>query len=220
VAQRAHTAVVEERLRLAQELHDIVAHSMSVISVQAAMGSAAFDDQPSQTRRALDNIERTSRETLAELRGLLGVLRRDDDGRRVELVPAPTLSDVHQLAANLETAGVATEVVTEGPLALPLGADAFAYRIVQEALTNVLKHAHATKVSVEIHDDAGQLTLRIRDDGRGRDGGPTEPDGHGIIGMRERVAAFGGTLRAGSAAGGGFEVCATIPYATNVGLPQ
>ncbi len=215
--QRAETALVEERLRLAQELHDIVAHSMSVIAVQASMGSAAFDRQPDQTRRALANIEQTSHETLAELRGLLGVLRRED-GTRADTSPAPTLRDLRAIVANLEGAGVTVEVVVEGDLDLPPGADAFGYRIVQEALTNVLKHARASAVDVDIVNRDGTLTLRIRDDGRGASMSPQQTDGgHGIIGMHERVATFGGSLQTGPVPGGGFEVAATIPYAPQAG---
>lgn len=213
-AQRAHTAVVEERLRLAQELHDIVAHSMSVISVQASMGSAAFDTQPNQTRRALANIERTSGQTLTELRGLLGVLRQDD-GSRSTLTPAPSLRGVRALANSLEAAGITTTVVEDGPPALPAGVDAFGYRIVQEAVTNVLKHAHATKVTIEVHKTASAVSLRVRDDGRGHTFQPSN-GGHGIVGMKERVATFGGTLTVGPVSGGGFEVLARLPYAADV----
>jgi signal transduction histidine kinase len=212
VTQRAETAVVEERLRLAQELHDIVAHSMSVISVQASMGSAAFDVQPGQARRALANIERTSHETLAELRGLLGVLRHAH-GARADLSPAPSLSHLGPLIANVETSGLTVDLSIEGDLDLPAGADAFGYRVVQEALTNVLKHADASAVSIDIADRHGELTLLVRDDGRGAAIGQAAPaNGHGIVGMRERVATFGGTLRVGPIAGGGFEVSASIPY--------
>jgi signal transduction histidine kinase len=213
-AQQAQHAVVEERLSLAQELHDIVAHSISIITVQASMGSAAFDTQPHQTRRALANIERTSRDTLAELRGLLGVLRRDD-GSRGARNPAPSLRDVPALVANVESAGIAATVVSNGPLALPAGVDAFAYRIVQEALTNVIKHAHATKVTIEIADSGAVASVRVRDDGRGHSY-QTSTGGNGIIGMRERVATFGGTLNAGPAPGGGFEVHATLPYGSSI----
>ena len=210
---QAHTAVVEERLRLAQELHDIVAHSMSVISVQASMGSAAFDTQPHQTRRALANIEQTSRDTLTELRGLLGVLRLDD-GSRNKLAPAPTLRDIRALANQLEAAGVATTVLEDdNRLVLPAGVDAFGYRIVQEAVTNVLKHAHATKVTIEVHTTTAAVSLSVRDDGRGHTF-RTGVAGHGIIGMKERVATFGGTLTVGPVPGGGFEVAACLPFGT------
>ena len=211
-SQRTHAAIVEERLRLAQELHDIVAHSMSVISVQASMGSAAFDRQPEQTRRALDNIEQTSRQALSELRGLLGVLRHDD-GSRGELSPAPSLRNLRHLTTSLESAGITTTVTVVGPLTLPPGADAFSYRIVQEATTNVMKHAHASKVSIEINDDGQVATLQVRDDGVGHTGRTAAGEGHGILGMKERVATFGGTLRAGPVPGGGFDVYARIPYA-------
>ena len=211
-AQQARSAVVEERLRLAQELHDIVAHSMSVISVQAAVGSAAFDTQPHQTRRALTNIERTSSETLRELRGLVGVLRQDD-GSRAPFAPSPSLRDVDNLIGNVEAAGVATTLLTSGPFQLPASVDAFAYRIVQEALTNVLKHADATTVIIELHDSGSVVTVQVSDNGRPRPAStPNTSGGHGIVGMRERVATFGGTLRAGPTDNDGFEVTATLPY--------
>ena len=210
--QLARSAVVEERLRLAQELHDIVAHSMSVIGVQAAMGSAAFDTQPHQARRALANIERASGETLRELRGLVGVLR-NDDGSCGALTPSPSLRDIGTLISNVGAAGVATTLVTNGPFVLPAGVDAFAYRIVQEALTNVLKHTDATKVDIELDDSGSQVTLQVCDNGSAAATSPSSVAvGHGIVGMRERVATFGGTLRLGPVERGGFAVTATIPY--------
>lgn len=210
--QRAQSAVVEERLRLARELHDVVAHSMSVISVQSSMASAAFDTQPARTRQALVDIERTSRATLSELRGLLGVLR-SDDGARPATAPVPSLRDVAELVRNLEGVGVRVELVQQGPGSLPPGVDAFAFRIVQEALTNVVKHARATVVEVEIVDDGSMVAIRIADDGRAVVDG--RGDGHGIVGMNERVRAFGGSLHAGPAADGGFVVMATLPYGTS-----
>ena len=179
-SERAHASVIEERLRLARELHDIVALSMSVINVQASMGSAAFDAQPEHTRQALANIEQTSRDTLTELRGLLGVLRRED-GSRAEVRPAPSLRDVGALAAHLESVGVAVTIEADGLLELPAVADAFAYRIVQEALTPECR--------------SGDRTI-----------------GHGLVGMRERAVAFGGTVEAGPSVGGGFRVHATVPH--------
>ena len=217
-AQHARSAVVEERLRLAQELHDIVAHSMSVISVQASMGSAAFDTQPHQTRRALTNIERTSSDTLRELRGLLGVLRHDD-GTRAALAPSPTLRDIKTLTDNVETAGVTTTLITNGPFLLPTGIDAFGYRIAQEALTNVLKHADATSVVIELCDSGSVLTVRVHDNGRGHGSMSKAAGGQGIVGMHERVATFGGTLSAEPAATAGFEVIATLPYRSLVDGP-
>ena len=214
--QRARTAVVEERLRLAQELHDIVAHSMSVISVQASMGSATFDTAPGQARRALANIEHTSSSTIAELRSLLSVLR-DDSGARVDLAPTPSLRGVDLLVANVEGAGLSTTLKVSGPLLLPEGVDAFGYRIVQEALTNVLKHAHASEVSITIHDDGHVVALHVIDNGIGTNvPNSVVSDGHGIIGMRERVATFRGTLRIGPTSRGGYQVLATIPYAASL----
>jgi len=211
-SERAHASVIEERLRLARELHDIVAHSMSVINVQASMGSAAFDAQPEHTRQALANIEQTSRDTLTELRGLLGVLRRED-GSRAEVRPAPSLRDVGALAAHLESVGVAVTIEADGLLELPAVADAFAYRIVQEALTNVLKHANASNVHVSLHDDGEVMDIVVRDNGHApecRSGDRTI--GHGLVGMSERAAAFGGTVEAGPSVGGGFRVHATVPH--------
>ncbi len=228
-AEREHTAVVEERLRLAQELHDVVAHSMSVINIQASMGAAAFRSKPEHTERALVNIEQTSRATLVELRGLLGVLRADDGARR-DLSPAPSLLDIDQLVANVESAGIEVTLTKTGPMALPLGVGTFAYRIVQEALTNVLKHAHASHVDVAIDDNGSELEIRVRDDGRGFTWAvdatslqPLSPPraGHGLVGMNERVATFGGSLKTGPAPGGGFQIIASMPYtnAQQVGGP-
>jgi signal transduction histidine kinase len=213
----AGRAVAEERLRLARELHDVVAHSMSVIAVQSGVGAHVAKAQPEEAAKALAAIEATSRAALTELRRLLGVLRRDSEPHG-ELTPVPGLADLDALLAEVAKAGLAVRLRVEGtPTPLPAGVDLSAYRIVQEALTNVVKHAGEARAQVVVgyHDDQA-VTVEVTDDGRGAaaqagDGRP----GHGLIGMRERVAAFGGDLQAGPRPGGGFRVAARLPLAAN-----
>jgi signal transduction histidine kinase len=205
----ARRAVADERLRIAQELHDVVAHSMGVIAVQAGVGAHVIDTDPEEARRSLDAISRTSRSTLAEIRGMLGVLREDGDA---SYAPAPGLADLDRLVRDVRDAGVEVEVQTEGTRSeLPLGVDFTAYRIVQEALTNVLKHAGRAHATVVVGYEDGALRLEIDDDGRGVNGRATE-GGHGLIGMRERVAVYGGAFQAGPRSGGGYRVTARLPY--------
>jgi len=211
----------EERLQIAQELHDVLAHNISLISVQAGVGLHLLDEQPEQARAALAAIKEASREALGELRSVLDVLRRDDDA--APRVPAPALTtDLTTLVTKANSAGVEVGVETTGerrPLAP--GVDRAAFRIAQEALTNVTRHAggaHA-RVLVAYHDEA--LTLEIVDDGGAAtaggahggaaNGGGTAGTGNGITGMRERAAALGGSLDAGHRPGGGFFVRARLP---------
>ncbi len=225
--QRAARAIAEERLQIAQELHDVVAHSMSVIAVQAGVGAHVLDDRPEQARAALDAISETSRGTLRELRRLLGVLR-DDDGERSH-APAPALADLPALVDDVRAAGVpVTLTVTGEPNAdaIEPGVELSAYRVVQEALTNVLKHAGPTnRVDVTIGHRPGSLTVEVVDDGRGaaalaalgRSAAGSKATngtggGHGLLGMRERVEVWGGDLKTGPAAGGGYRVRAVLPY--------
>ncbi len=207
--EEARRAVADERLRIAQELHDVMAHSMGVIAVQAGAGMHVIDRDPAEAKRTLQNISATSRSTLTELRRLLGVLRDEADG--AAYAPAPGLADLGRLARDIEDAGVTVEVHVDGPLDLPAGVDLTAYRIVQEALTNVLKHAGPTRATVKVIDADGALRIEVRDDGRGVNG-RSPGSGHGLIGMRERVAVYGGTLSAGPASGGGFRVTAVLPW--------
>ncbi|HEX7166375.1 MAG TPA: sensor histidine kinase, partial [Acidimicrobiales bacterium] len=204
----ATAAVADERLRIARELHDVVAHAMSVIAVQAGTGRFVIRESPDVAAGALAAIETTSRDALQEMRRLLAVLRDGEpDG---ELLPAPGLADLSELVAASAAAGVDVEVVTRGdPLPLPAGLDLCAYRIVQEALTNVRKHARATRATVAVSYDETELTVEVRDDGVGAASPPVP--GHGLVGMRERVTLYDGSLETGPARPGGFRVFARLP---------
>jgi signal transduction histidine kinase len=213
----ARRAVVEERLRLARELHDVVAHAMSVIAVQSGVGAHVAGTQPQEAAKALGAIEATSRAALTELRRLLGVLRQDSEPQG-DLAPVPGLADLDGLLAEVAKAGLAVRLRVEGtPSPLPPGVDLSAYRIVQEALTNVVKHAGLARAQVVVGYRDHEVTVEVTDDGRGvtapTGDGPARV-GHGLIGMRERVAAFGGDLEAGPRPGGGFRVAARLPLVT------
>jgi signal transduction histidine kinase len=214
----ARRAVVEERLRLARELHDVVAHAMSVIAVQSGVGAHVADTQPKEAAKALVAIEATSRAALEELRRLLGVLRQADEPQG-ELAPVPGLGDLDGLLAEVAKAGLAVQLRVEGtPSPLPAGVDLSAYRIVQEALTNVVKHAGPARAQVVIGYRDRELMVEVTDDGRGSGvvaGNGRVGTGHGLIGMRERVAAFGGDLKVGPRPGGGFRVAARLPLAAD-----
>ncbi|MFC3448298.1 sensor histidine kinase [Amycolatopsis speibonae] len=204
--REAEALVADERLRIARELHDVVAHSMSVITVQADMGRLVFDRKPAAAAAALGVIETTGREALTELRRMLGVLR--DTGSRGTLEPAPGLARLDGLVASTAAAGISVDVVVRGtPRPLPAGVDVSAYRIVQEALTNVVKHSGTPTCRVTIGYGHDSVLLMVTDHGRG---GPPGPGGHGLVGMRERAALCGGELRAGPVPGG-FEVTARLP---------
>jgi signal transduction histidine kinase len=212
----ARRAVTEERLRLARELHDVVAHAMSVIAVQSGVGAHVASTQPQEVAKALAAIEATSRAALTELRRLLGVLRQDSEPQG-SLAPVPGLADLDGLLAEVAKAGLAVRLRVEGtPSPLPPGVDLSAYRIVQEALTNVVKHAGPARAQVVVGYRDHEVTVEVTDDGRGvtapTGDGPARV-GHGLIGMRERVAAFGGDLEAGPRPGGGFRVAARLPLA-------
>jgi signal transduction histidine kinase len=217
--RKARWAVAEERARIARELHDVVAHSVSVMVVQAGAARRLVDGDPAQARQALTSIESTGRQALAEMRRLLGVMRHDGDARPEEaadaLAPQPGLADLDALVGRAKDAGLEVELQVEGaPRPLAAGIDLSAYRIVQEALTNCLKHAGAAKAIVRLCYGREDLELQVLDDGRGvvglRDPG-RENGGHGLIGMRERVAVFGGNLDVGPRPGGGFKVDARLP---------
>ncbi len=211
--QGAELAVAEERLRIARELHDVVAHSISVIAVQAGMGEAAFAIQPDDARQALGSIAETSRSAMAEMRRLLGVLR-DPDDVATRYLPAPGLDQLPALADRVRAAGLPVDLTVAGERSgVPAGVDLSGYRIVQEALTNVLKHAGRATARVEVRYEATAVTLAVTDDGRGAAARMASPkSGHGLVGMRERVSVFGGTLEAGPLPGGGFRVRSRIPY--------
>jgi signal transduction histidine kinase len=214
----ARRAVTEERLRLARELHDVVAHSMSVIAVQSGVGAHVADSQPEEIGKVLAAIETTSRSALTELRRLLGVLRQDSEPPG-SLTPVPGLADLDSLLAEVGKAGLAVKLRVEGtPSPLPAGVDLSAYRIVQEALTNVVKHAGPSRAQVTICYRDRDLTVEVTDDGRGAGavaGDGQVGTGHGLIGMRERVAAFGGDLEVGPRRDGGFRVAARLPLAAD-----
>jgi signal transduction histidine kinase len=213
----ARRAVTEERLRLARELHDVVAHAMSVIAVQSGVGAHVADSQPEEVGKALAAIEGTSRAALTELRRLLGVLRQDGEPQ-ASLTPVPGLANLDSLLAEVAKAGLAVKLRVEGrPSPLPAGVDLSAYRIVQEALTNVVKHAGPAHALITICYRDHEVTVEVIDDGRGIAavaGDGRRGTGHGLIGMRERVAAFGGDLEVGPRPGGGFRVAARLPLAT------
>jgi signal transduction histidine kinase len=213
--QRAARLLAEERLRIARELHDVVAHSMSVIAVQAGVGAHVVEERPAEARAALEAISATSRGALAEMRQLLGALR-DDDGERSRQ-PAPDLSNVGQLVDDVRAAGVPVVLEVSGACSgINPAIELSAYRLIQEALTNVIKHAGTpSRVEVRVQHDDESLTVSVVDDGRGA-AAKADADqpgaGHGLIGMRERVEIWGGELTAGPARGGGYAVTATLPY--------
>jgi signal transduction histidine kinase len=208
--ERARQAVIEERLRIARELHDVVAHSMSVIAVQAGVANHVIDSRPDLARQALATVETNTRAALVEMRRLLGVLRHAGEPS-ASLTPAPGLADVPGLVRQFADVGLAVDVtVTGAPDAVPDGVDLSAYRIVQEGLTNVLRHG-GPRATVVIGYEPGLVRIGVGDEGSGRRA--PSPAGHGLIGMRERVAVFGGTLSAGPRPGGGWDLRATLPYA-------
>ena len=214
----ARRAVAEERLRLARELHDVVAHAISVIAVQSGVGAHVADTQPKEARRSLAAIEATSRAALTELRRLLGVLRQENEPQGA-LAPVPGLGDLDGLLAEAGKAGLAVRLQVHGTRPpLPAGVDLSAYRIVQEALTNVVKHAGPATAQITICYRDQEVTVEVTDDGRGVGavaGGVRKETGHGLIGMSERVAAFGGDLEVGPRPGGGFRVAARLPLAAD-----
>ncbi|TDD79224.1 sensor histidine kinase [Actinomadura darangshiensis] len=216
-ARRAHTetmrvqataqAVAAERLRIARELHDMVAHSIGIIAIQAGVGGRVIDTQPGEARNALNAIEATSRDTLSGLRRMLTALRKDDPGS-VPLGPAPGLDDLPSLAEAAMDAGVEVDVRTKGtPRPLPPDVDLSAYRIVQEAVTNVVRHAGTDHCRVTIDYRDGELAIEVDDDGHGGVVG----SGYGIVGMRERATLLRGEFTAGPRPEGGFRVAARIP---------
>jgi len=203
--QAAETAVAEERARLARELHDVVSHNLSVVVLQAAGARAAG----AADTDALEKIERSGRDSLVEMRRLLGVLRSDGDGP--SLAPQPGIGELGPLTQQLVDAGVAVDLTVEGAdQPLPAALDLSVYRIVQEALTNVVKHAGPARATVRIRCTATAVTIDVEDDGCGTAAPVGDRKGHGLIGMRERVALFNGELSTGARRGGGFAVHARL----------
>ena len=214
VAEReaqATAAVAEERTRIARELHDVIAHSISVMTIQAGAARLLLDDEPDRAEEALAHVEDTGRETLSEMHRLLGVLRTDTaDGNRLE--PRPSLERVEALVSDYRQAGLQIDLEIVGERrTLPSGLDLAAYRIVQEALTNTLKHAGAAKVSVRIAFGRDGVTIDVVDNGTPNGSANGTGGGHGLVGMRERTAIYGGSLVAGPRPGGGFAVSARLP---------
>ncbi|MEL7976833.1 sensor histidine kinase [Isoptericola sp. F-RaC21] len=206
-------ALEEERLTIARELHDIVSHHLSLIAVRAGVAGHVADEEPAEARAALHDIEETSRSALDEMRRTLGVLRGDGDARR----PAPSLGGLDALAADARRAGVDVVLSTDGASRLPAGVQATVHRIVQEALTNVVRHAAPTRCAVTVAaTDAGTAEVRVDvvDDGPPlgrRPGRRALPGGHGLVGVEERVGLLGGTFAAGPRPGGGFALSARWP---------
>jgi signal transduction histidine kinase len=205
--EKALTAVAEERNRIARELHDVIGHSVSVMTVQASAVRRLMHADQGKERAALETVEATGREALAEMRRMVGVLRA---GAGPDLTPPPTLEQLDRLVENTRRAGLEVVVRTEGePVGLPPGLDLTAYRLVQEALTNTLKHAEATRAEIRIDYRPGCLEVSVTDDGRGPD--PAAEQGTGLLGMAERVAVYGGRLTSGSGPDGGFRLRAELP---------
>jgi signal transduction histidine kinase len=207
----AQTAMAE-RLRIARELHDMVAHSIGIIAIQAGSGRRVFNARPGEARDALAAIEATSRETLSGLRRMVKGLRNADleaGLRQAPLDPAPGLAGIERLAAMTLDAGVKVDVDWHGSREpLPADIDASAFRIIQEAVTNVVRHAGPGQCRVSIERQHGQLAIEVTDSGRG---GSPAGTGYGITGMRERAALLGGDFSAGPRPGGGFRVAARLP---------
>ncbi|UWP80291.1 histidine kinase [Dactylosporangium fulvum] len=203
-------AVLEERARIARELHDVLSHTVSVMVVQAAAADDVFDADPARAREALRRTEQAGRQALAELRWFLRTVRADEGDAGTQAPPQPGLGDVERLAETVSAAGLPVTVRREDDddADVPLAVQLSAYRIVQEALTNALRHAGAGKAEVVIRSGPSEVYVEVRDDGRGGSG---TGSGQGIPGMRERAALLGGTLRTGPAPGGGFEVAAWLP---------
>jgi signal transduction histidine kinase len=208
----ARLAVNAERVRIARELHDVVAHSMSVIAMHAGTGRLAVGRDPQAARQAFEVVEESSRSALAEMRRLVTVLRAADQAVP-DLAPAPGLTELHQLVAEVAAAGVRVDVHTEGNFAaIPAGVSLAAYRIVQEALTNVVRHAGDTRVRLSVAVDDDRVRLEVSDQGGHVSSAAAPPGtGHGTVGMRERASLYGGELSIGPGPEGGWRVAGWLP---------
>ena len=209
--ERARRAVLEERTRIARELHDVVAHHMSLIAVRAETAPYRLTDLPESARAEFGSLSEVAREALAEMRQLLGVLRHDQPAA---LAPQPELADLPALVATARQAGLSVELSVPAALDhVPSGVGVCAYRIVQESLSNASQHAPGAAVTVSVDHDSGAVLLRVAN-GPGGSAGPSGKErgvGHGLTGMRERVALLGGSLSAGPSPDGGFVVSAVLP---------
>jgi signal transduction histidine kinase len=212
--EQAQRQASEERLRIARELHDVLAHSISMINVQAGVALELIEQRPEQARTALAAIKQASKDALVEVQAMLGSLRQP--GEHVPRTPASSLADLDGLVQRAEAAGLTVRVEVSGePVPLPAGVELAGFRIVQEALTNVVRHADASTATVRVQYGADGLGIEVDDDGHGQPGSTTANGGNGIPGMRERADALGGQLSAAPKAGGGFGVQARLPISTD-----
>ena len=210
--REAELLVTEERLRIARELHDVVSHSIAMIGVQAGVAAHLLKRDPEQARQALVAIKTASRDALRDLRGSLGVLRQVEEPE--SRAPAAGLASLPELVDGIRRAGVEVAVSTVGaPEPLSPATDLAAYRIVQEALTNVIRHAPGARATVELHYADGRLQIAVRNRGVGQRAEPAPGAGHGLTGLKERAAAAGGAISAGPEPGGGYAVRAWLPLA-------
>jgi signal transduction histidine kinase len=210
VEQDARRRIDEERLRIARELHDVVAHTMATINVQAGAAVHVLPTRPEAAAEALQAIKAASKEGLRELRAILNVLRQADDADPTQ--PTPGTAQLETLVAGARRAGLETTLsVTGTPAPLPAAVDLAAYRIVQESLTNAIRHAGPAQASVWLSYGDDELRIDVADTGRGKPAGVSEGAGHGLVGMRERAAAVGGSVQTGPSPGGGFRVAARLP---------
>ncbi len=208
--ERARRIAVEERLRIARELHDVFGHTMATISVQAGVGLHVIEQRPEQAREALAAIKTICDDGLTDVKTILGILRADTAAEEQPRAPRDGLDRLTELVDTAEAAGLRVELSVDGdPRPLPAPVDLAAYRIIQEALTNVLRHAEARTVRLALTHEPSRLLIRIRDDGPATS--TDTPGGHGIDGMRERARALSGQLTAAPHPDGGFEVCAELP---------
>ena len=208
--ERARRHAIEERLRIARELHDVFGHAMATISVQAGVGLHVIEQRPGQAREALAAIKKVCDDGLTDVKTILGILRTDTPATEHPRAPLGGLDRLAELTGTAEAAGLRVELDVVGePRPLPAAVDLAAYRIIQEALTNVLRHAEADTVRLTLRHEPTRLIITVRDDGAGT--GAAAPRGHGIDGMRERARALSGRLAAAPHPDGGFEVCAELP---------
>ncbi|MER5534601.1 sensor histidine kinase [Streptomyces mirabilis] len=213
IVQAAEQAKVEERMRIARDIHDVVTHSVGLIAIKAGVANHVIATHPEEAREALTVIEDISRRALRDMRATLKVLRREHVDQQQDLQPVPGLSDLPSLVRTAEAAGVSVDLCSDRAEEPPDGVALTAFRIVQEALTNVVKHAAPTRCLVSVTAQDGVLTIGVTDDGPGPGHRPTVPGGDmGLVGMRERAVAHGGTLTAGPRPGAGFRILATLPY--------
>jgi len=212
--EEARRRVDEERMRIARELHDVVSHTIGVISVQAGVAAHLLERRPDKAAESLAAIRQASDEALGELHAMLGVLR-DGDGGEAPLSPAPGLGELDALVAQAAGAGVDVRVSLRGrPRRLPPAVDLACFRVVQESLTNVVRHARASRAEITVTHADGRVAVEVTDDGRAGGNGQGGGSGQGILGMRERARALGGSLEAGPRPGGGFRVLASFPVGT------